>query len=139
MMAQWDDHESANDSWEGGAENHHADQGDWNARRAAAMQVYREWMPVSDSMAAYDIGGLATFFRTKPACWSAPAARHRAAVQGGRSGGGAQAFRDGAWMDPAATMMGSAQEAWLADGMRRSARSGRAWQIAYSGRSWAIR
>jgi alkaline phosphatase D len=32
-------------------------------------------------------------------------------------------------MDPAATMMGSAQEAWLADGMRRSAHSGRPWQI----------
>jgi alkaline phosphatase D len=66
MLAQWDDHESANDSWEGGAENHHADQGDWNARRAAAMQVYREWMPVSEEpWAAYDIGGLATFFRTE--------------------------------------------------------------------------
>jgi alkaline phosphatase D len=40
MIALWDDHESANDSWEGGAQNHQtATEGDWNLRRAAAMQV----------------------------------------------------------------------------------------------------
>jgi alkaline phosphatase D len=42
MIVQWDDHESANDSWEGGAENHQAGEGDWNARRAASIQAYRE-------------------------------------------------------------------------------------------------
>jgi len=131
MLAQWDDHESANDSWEGGAENHHGDQGDWNARRAAAMQVYREWMPVSDEpWAAYDIGGLATFFRTETRLLErtrqpdiAPLFKQADPVAA------LKAFRDGAWMDPAATMMGSLQELWLADGMRRSARSGRPWQI----------
>ncbi|KAK0340840.1 hypothetical protein LTR94_028857, partial [Friedmanniomyces endolithicus] len=67
MIALWDDHESANDSWEGGAQNHQADkEGDWNTRRAAAMQVYREWMPVSDEpWKAYDIGTLATLYRTE--------------------------------------------------------------------------
>ncbi|HWU78858.1 MAG TPA: alkaline phosphatase D family protein, partial [Caulobacter sp.] len=46
MVALWDDHESANDSWEGGAQNHQpATEGDWTVRRAAAMQAYREWMP----------------------------------------------------------------------------------------------
>jgi alkaline phosphatase D len=66
MLIQWDDHESANDSWEGGAENHDADEGDWSTRKAAAMQVFREWMPVSESpWGTYDIGNLATFFRTE--------------------------------------------------------------------------
>jgi alkaline phosphatase D len=65
MIVQWDDHESANDSWEGGAENHQPDEGDWLARKAAAIQAYREWMPVSDEpWKAYDIGSLATLFRT---------------------------------------------------------------------------
>lgn len=44
----WDDHEVANNSWEGGAENHQLDEGDWAARRRAAMQAYYEWMPLRD-------------------------------------------------------------------------------------------
>lgn len=49
MIAVWDDHETANDSWTGGAENHQpATEGDWSARKAAAMQAYFEWMPIRD-------------------------------------------------------------------------------------------
>lgn len=46
----WDDHEVANDSWIGGAENHNPEQneGDWGARRRAALQAYYEWMPIRD-------------------------------------------------------------------------------------------
>ncbi|MCI5044997.1 MAG: alkaline phosphatase D family protein [Aquisalinus sp.] len=44
----WDDHEVANNSWEGGAENHQLDEGDWLERRRVAMQAYYEWMPVRD-------------------------------------------------------------------------------------------
>ncbi len=47
MIAQWDDHEFANDTWREGAENHDpATQGEWQARRDAALQAYYEWMPV---------------------------------------------------------------------------------------------
>lgn len=42
----WDDHETANNSWRDGAENHSADEGSWYARRDAAMQAYFEWLPV---------------------------------------------------------------------------------------------
>lgn len=43
----WDDHESANDAYAHGAENHEpATEGSWHDRRAAAMQAYLEWMPV---------------------------------------------------------------------------------------------
>ncbi|PPK67600.1 alkaline phosphatase D family protein [Actinokineospora auranticolor] len=42
----WDDHEYANDTWSGGAENHQPGEGDWNTRKAAARQAYFEWMPV---------------------------------------------------------------------------------------------
>ncbi len=42
----WDDHEYANDTWSGGAENHQPDEGPWAARKAAAHQAYFEWMPV---------------------------------------------------------------------------------------------
>ncbi len=44
----WDDHEVANDSWSGGAENHQPDEGDWSARKQAALQAYYEWMPIRE-------------------------------------------------------------------------------------------
>lgn len=45
--AIWDDHEIANNSWIGGAENHDPNtQGDFMARKAAAIQAYFEWMPI---------------------------------------------------------------------------------------------
>ena len=44
----WDDHETANDSWTTGAENHQQDEGAWAARKQAALQAYYEWMPIRD-------------------------------------------------------------------------------------------
>jgi alkaline phosphatase D len=50
VIAIWDDHEFANDTWSGGAENHTpGTEGDWAARAAAARQAYFEWMPVRAS------------------------------------------------------------------------------------------
>ncbi len=45
IIATWDDHESANDAWFGGAENHESDEGDWFERKSNAIQSYHEWMP----------------------------------------------------------------------------------------------
>jgi alkaline phosphatase D len=44
----WDDHETANDSFATGAENHQENEGDWAARKRAALQAYYEWMPIRD-------------------------------------------------------------------------------------------
>ncbi|MFI5718829.1 alkaline phosphatase D family protein [Nocardia sp. NPDC051750] len=47
FICTWDDHESANNAWSGGAEEHDpATEGDWSARRAASVRAYLEWMPV---------------------------------------------------------------------------------------------
>lgn len=49
LLACWDDHESANNPWSGGAQNHQPEsEGDWNARRAASIRAYYEWMPVRE-------------------------------------------------------------------------------------------
>ena len=49
LIAIWDDHETANDSWKGGAENHQsATEGDWIARRDAALKAYYEWIPIRE-------------------------------------------------------------------------------------------
>jgi len=132
MIAQWDDHESANDSWEGGAENHHPDkEGDWLPRRAAAIQAYREWMPVSDEpWKAYDIGTLATLFRTETRLLARTEQDDVAPLfKAADPAAALKAFRDGAWMDPGATMMGSQQEVWLAHAMRASVKAGQRWQV----------
>ncbi|MDN4159966.1 alkaline phosphatase D family protein [Nocardioides abyssi] len=51
FITVWDDHETANDTWSGGAENHTpgsgpGGEGGWRRRRARAHRAYDEWMPV---------------------------------------------------------------------------------------------
>ncbi len=67
MIAVWDDHESANDSWRHGAENHDGSQGPWPERKRASVKAYREWLPIRDEADVdplqihrhFDFGGLA--------------------------------------------------------------------------------
>lgn len=43
----WDDHETTNDSFNTGAENHQPDtEGDWLQRKSVALQAYFEWLPI---------------------------------------------------------------------------------------------
>lgn len=47
MIAIWDDHESADNSWRDGANNHtEGTEGVWTSRKSWAQQVYDEWMPI---------------------------------------------------------------------------------------------
>jgi alkaline phosphatase D len=63
----WDDHESSNDSWRGGAENHQiASEGPWEQRLQASARAYGEWMPIRTQSTdplriwrAFDFGNLA--------------------------------------------------------------------------------
>ncbi|HEX2899050.1 MAG TPA: alkaline phosphatase D family protein [Bacteroidia bacterium] len=49
FVSVWDDHESANDSYKDGAENHSTgSEGPWADRKSAAIQAYKEWMPLRD-------------------------------------------------------------------------------------------
>ena len=133
MVLMWDDHETANNSWSGGAENHDpAREGAWDARKAAALRAYREWLPVSDqSWESYEIGDLATLIRAETRLTAR--SRMRSYDEILKGGGDMKAalvrFRDGDWRDPAMTMMGSEQEAWLAGAFRRSTSRGTRWQL----------
>lgn len=136
MIAIWDDHESANDSWTGGAQNHQPEtEGDWEVRKAAAKRAYREWMPVSDeTYAAYEIGDLATLIRLDTRLEGREEPYNLASVLSG-AGSAADAvaaltaFRDGAWADPDRTLLGMKQEAWLGDALKVSRGSGKVWQV----------
>lgn len=135
MIAMWDDHEFANDAWSGGAENHSpAGEGDWMARRAAALQAWQEWMPVSEARwRSYEIGTLATIAlpdtriigRDRPHDYQ----RLISGLSGGELGAALARFRDGDWQDPARSMLGAEQEAWIEGLIAGSARAGTRWQV----------
>lgn len=136
MIAVWDDHESTNDSWKDGAENHQPEtEGTWEARKAIAKRVYREWMPVSDEpYAAYDVGDLATLFRLDTRLEGREEQFSLESVLAGKDSPEAMvqaltAFRDGAWSDPERQLLGAAQEQWLAQGLAASSARGATWQV----------
>ncbi|MGB7369670.1 alkaline phosphatase D family protein, partial [Erythrobacter sp.] len=136
MIAMWDDHESTNDSWMDGAQNHQPEtEGRWEVRKRIAKQVYREWMPVSDEpYAAYDIGDLATLFRLDTRLEGREQQFSLERVLEGQADSRAMmaalaAFRDGDYADPGRQMLGPAQERWLIEGLAASKRRGARWQV----------
>jgi alkaline phosphatase D len=133
MISMWDDHESTNDAWENGAQNHQPPtEGDWAERKAASVRAYREWMPVSDDpFEGYEIGDLATLFRPETRLTARSRSNYLQAILRNQPDRAAAlaAFRDGPWQDPARTLMGPRQEAWLADGLRRSVGRRAKWQV----------
>lgn len=136
MVLVWDDHESTNDSYAEGAENHQPDtEGLWSVRKQAAMRAYREWLPVSDDdWASYEIGDLATIFRLETRLTARSRQFNIGEVLKGRTTPeqvteSLTAFRTGAYLDPARTLLGERQQAWLDAGLRASRASGKPWQV----------
>ena len=134
MVSVWDDHETANDSWHGGAENHQPNEGDWATRKALSEKAYREWLPVSDhDYAQYEIGQLATMFRLETRHLARSEQLDLLSVFKSAAPGQAEAayaaFRDGAWRAEDRTLLGARQESWLASGMKASKRAGKRWQV----------
>lgn len=131
MLVQMDDHESANNSYESGAQNHQPDEGEWSDRKAAALQAFKEWMPVSETpWGSYDIGTLATLYRTESRLIARSAEPEIGSLFRAANPAKALAeFRDGALQDPARTMLGTEQEVWLGHAMARAVRGGQKWQV----------
>ncbi|MCG8668980.1 MAG: alkaline phosphatase D family protein [Pseudomonadales bacterium] len=122
----WDDHESTNDSYSEGAENHtEGEEGNWFDRRSAAIQAYFEWMPIreqgvdgyGDQLIYRDFrfGDLIDlimldtrlFARTEPG-----------------------AIGDlGTLLDPHHTLLGDQQESWLFDKLQTSQNDGTKWRV----------
>ena len=46
VIAVWDDHEIANDTWREGAENHDEGEGSWATRSRGGRRAWLEWLPV---------------------------------------------------------------------------------------------
>jgi len=55
FITVWDDHEIANDSWSGGAQNHtDSVEGYWNDRKEDSHEAYFEWMPIRNTHNSVD-------------------------------------------------------------------------------------
>jgi alkaline phosphatase D len=134
MVAMWDDHEFANDAFADGAQNHQPSEGDWADRKRTAERAYREWMPVRDRSddiwwSSYRIGDLAEIQMTE----SRVSARSKQASFGQPTGDEAeikrqlQAFAAGMLFDKDRTMLGAAQEQWLAERFRGNSTRWNIW------------
>jgi alkaline phosphatase D len=124
FIAIWDDHEVANNAYREGAANHQPDtEGGWAERKAAAMQAYFEWMPIRAPVTgatervyrSFSYGDLfdlllldARFDRDARIASSCD-------VQGIE--------------DPDRSLLGSAQERWLLDGLAASQARGARWRL----------
>ncbi len=136
----WDDHETANDSWMTGAQNHQpATEGDWNVRKAAALKAYFEWMPIRDpqpgvslaeaGLRSFHFGDLAALIMVETRLSARDEQMVRARdlkyVDGKPDVAAFRAKLD----DPARRMMGPRQEAWIGAEAARSVKAGHAWQV----------
>lgn len=104
FICVWDDHESANDAWQNGAQNHDPSEGDWAQRKAEAMQAYFEWMPIRDNAElkiwrAFRYGDLVDLLMLDTRLWGRE-------QQYGELG-------EEPPMDPERQILGADQEAWL--------------------------
>ncbi|WP_291080495.1 alkaline phosphatase D family protein [Dietzia sp. UBA5065] len=111
-ICTWDDHEVANDTWAGGAENHQPHEGAFADRKAASAQAYFEWMPVRPE-SLRDGGHLYRRLR-----WGSLAELSMLDLRSYRSA--VPGRFDGHAIDVTGTMTGAEQFDWLARGLSSS-------------------
>ena len=140
LIAIWDDHETSNDSWSGGAQNHDPQtEGPWEERKRAAMQAYYEWMPVRDPAPGrareelfrrYDFGDLLSLTkietrlmaRTKPF-------EYDEIVPSLKGPEDIADFQNRILADPSRELLGAAQLAEIEAGFQDAAARGRPWNL----------
>lgn len=118
MIHVWDDHESANDSYSDGAENHNVGEGDWNTRKATSKRVHSEWIPIRDDQTgkiyrSFSIGDLADIFMLDTRL-------DGRMIQVNDVGPDASQAAQDSVNDPARTIMSSTQYDWLTSGLANS-------------------
>jgi len=147
-ICQWDDHESANDCWQGGAEKHDPKtEGPWALRKAAALKAYYEWMPIREPApgrameAAYRtfrFGDLASLVMMETRLI---ARAHQLYYErdltfhpgpDGKPAPDLDSFM-ARLNDPNRQVLGAAQEAWLEGQLKASVSAAEPWQVLGSG------
>ena len=142
-ICTWDDHESTNNSYRSGAENHNPEQneGNWSDRKQAAVQAYLEWMPVRDPAVGkarealyrrFDFGDVASVMCLETRLTGRSDEISWFAELGGLESSQIPLAATNTMIrvqDPERTMLGAAQEAWLDQELKSSTEAGKSWQV----------
>jgi alkaline phosphatase D len=132
FITVWDDHETANNAWRDGAQNHNPDQGEgeWSKRRRGFVQAYNEYMPIrasspgdADIYRTFKFGDLADLLMLDTRLHGRD---KQVDVKPGESEVSAT---DPQIVDPKRSLLGSDQEAWLARELRKSKDHKQPWRI----------
>lgn len=140
MIAVWDDHETTNDSWKSGAQNHQAEtEGNWENRKQAALRAYYEWMPIreprigkvrSDIYRNFRFGDLAnlTCVETRLTARAEPIIVE-SYIDEISAEGGADKFRKEVLYAEDREMFGADQQDFILDALSQSKADGVTWRL----------
>jgi alkaline phosphatase D len=139
FICVWDDHEVANDAWSAGAENHtDATEGDYSARKAAALRAYFEWMPIREPRAplapehinrSFDFGDLATLAMVETRLTARNRQLDYATDMPVVDGAPDLAAFNAKLNAPDRDLLGDAQRDWIRQTLQASREAGRPWQV----------
>ena len=115
FICVWDDHEITNDAYKDGAENHQANEGDYNTRKMNAIQVWHEYLParVTDNAVIYrnfEIAGIVNLMMLDTRIIGREKQLNYADYLTA-TGLDASFFTD--WQNPNRTVLGTEQRNWL--------------------------
>ncbi len=144
FICVWDDHETANDAWMHGAENHQPEtEGDFTTRKATALQAYYEWMPIREAAAgqmreainrSFHFGDLASLMMVETRLTGRTKALDYASDLTAKAGPDGEPVLDleafaALRNDPSRGMMNASQHNWLRGELAASKAAGRKWQV----------
>jgi len=139
LIVLWDDHDTANDSWMGGATNHQDGEGDWLTRRDASLQAFYEWLPIRDPQVGgnreeywrhYKFGDLASLITLESRFTGRSKQINIDDYLGDiNNKADAQSFIDKVVSAPDRNILSGKMEQFLADELAESVRVNRRWRI----------
>lgn len=135
FICVWDDHEFANNTWKDGADNHDPDrgEGEWFARKTAAIRAYSEWMPIREwgqppddrIYRQFRFGGLADLLMLDTRLHG----RDQQSTASPVARGAGYPVDDPVASDPARTLLGFDQEEWVSERLSLSKSDDVTWRL----------
>lgn len=144
FICVWDDHETANDAWMHGAENHQPEnEGAFADRKANALKAYYEWMPIREVAAGklpeainrtFHFGELASLLMVETRLTGRTKALAYETDLTAKDGPEGEPVLDieafaALRNDPARSLMSAEQHNWLRSELKASKAAGKRWQL----------
>ncbi len=122
FIAIWDDHETANDSYKDGANNHDsATEGSWQERKLAAEKAYFEWMPIRrKAINNNQIYRSISYGHLMDLILVDTRLEGREKQLGGKDTTGKTAIDTALWKSSGRTLLGLEQQQWLLEQLQQS-------------------